>query len=198
MFQVNGIEVETLKAVAEVLGRKRVDRKDLAKYGVIEVTTETKAEVTTDTAVISVETETAVIPTETKTEVTTETAIIDITDLSYTEFKAKLRKMTVKELVDAVKAINRDTWEKISNDPIRKMRLIMEMKAGYFPDKAYIAKRRENPAPASPWTLIPTDKLKAKVMELNGNLWEKISNEPILRMRLIMELKAMGVSADSL
>lgn len=118
--------------------------------------------------------------------------IVDYQD--ETELGQHLRKISLQGLVTMVKNIQGDLWERITNTNIRKMRLIMELKKGYFPDSQPKSKSTSGP---SPWKKITTTNLKAAAAA-KSLAYKDCDNEGILRMRLIMVLKAAGVTANEL
>lgn len=119
--------------------------------------------------------------------------VVDYADAD--ELGKAVRKISLQGLITMVTNIQGDTWERISNEGIRKMRLIMELKKGYFPT-AQTTKSTTSSGP-SPWKKISTADLKAAATA-KDQTWKDCSNEGILRMRLIMVLKAAGVTADEL
>ena len=111
------------------------------------------------------------------------------------ELGKAVRKISLAGLIKMVENIQGDTWERISNEGIRKMRLIMELKKGYFPSSQ--PKSKSASSGPSPWKGVSTADMKAAATA-KGCVWKDCDNEGILRMRLIMVLKAVGVTADEL
>lgn len=116
--------------------------------------------------------------------------VVDYADAD--ELGKAVKKISLQGLITMVTNIQGDTWERISNEGIRKMRLIMELKKGYFPTQTTKSTTSSGP---SPWKKISTADLKA-MATAKGQTWKECSNEGILRMRLIMAVKAAGVTAD--
>ena len=114
------------------------------------------------------------------------------------ELGAALKQISLQGLTKMVNNIKGNTWERIANEGIRKMRLIMELKKGYFPTAAQQQQAAKPSSGPSPWKKISTVDLlnAATARQLT---WKSCTtNEGILRMRLIMALKAAGVAADEL
>lgn len=116
--------------------------------------------------------------------------VVDYADA--TELSQNLRKVSLNGLIKMAENVQVDTWERMTNVGIRKMRLIMELKKAYFPTQSTRTNANTKP---SPWKKIPTADLQATAMA-KGCVWKDCANEGILRMRLIMTLKAAGVTAD--
>lgn len=119
--------------------------------------------------------------------------VVDYADAD--ELGKAVRKISLAGLIKMVENIQGDTWERISNEGIRKMRLIMELKKGYFPSSQ--PKSKSASSGPSPWKDVSTADMKAAATA-KGCVWKDCDNEGILRMRLIMVLKAVGVTADEL
>lgn len=116
--------------------------------------------------------------------------VVDYADA--TELSQNLRKVSLDGLIKMAENVQVDTWERMKNAGIRKMRVIMELKKAYFPTQSTRANVSTGP---SPWKKIPTADLQATATA-KGCVWKDCANEGILRMRLIMVLKAVGVTAD--
>lgn len=116
--------------------------------------------------------------------------VVDYADA--TELSQNLRKVSLGGLIKMAENVQVDTWERMKNAGIRKMRVIMELKKAYFPTQSTRANVSTGP---SPWKKIPTADLQATATA-KGCVWKDCANEGILRMRLIMVLKAVGVTAD--
>ena len=119
--------------------------------------------------------------------------VVDYVDAA--ELGKAVKKISLSGLVTMVEHIQGDIWARISNEGIRKMRLIMELKKGYFPTSH--PTKSSFSSGASPWKKISTADL-ITAATATGKTWKDCSNEGILRMRLIMVLKAAGVTADTL
>lgn len=123
--------------------------------------------------------------------------VVDYTDVN--ELVKNVRKISLNGLIKMVENIQGDLWERISNEGIRKMRLIMELKKGYFPESqpTKIHLSSNSSSGPSPWKKISTADLQSAAASRNLT-WKDCSNDGILRMRLIMVLKKAGVTADEL
>jgi hypothetical protein len=117
----------------------------------------------------------------------------NVVDMNAYELGKAVTNFTLDALVTMVKNVDGNTWDSIKNAPIRKMRLIMELKKQYFPDEV----RQSAPAKVSPWKAITTEVLK-KVAKKQKVSWIECNNDSINRMRIIMALKKKGVQAEDL
>lgn len=147
--------------------------------------------------VIEVSTDTAVTKAAKKTvkKETKKTAKLNVEEVTFTEFKEKLRETSLKDLKEYVKAVKGNLWEGIKDEGILRMRLTMELKAAYYPDK--VKKVVPRTPVESPWKRIDTKTL-IKAVKAKKREYKPTTNEPILRMRLIMILKAEGVAPETL
>ena len=118
--------------------------------------------------------------------------VVDYADAK--ELGDNVKKISLGGLIQMVKNVQGDTWERISHEGVRKMRLIMELKKIYFPTAADVPAKPAVPSTPSPWKKIPTADLKAAVINAGGT-WKDCANEGILRMRLIMAAKKAGLDA---
>lgn len=216
-YKVNGKTYVTLTAVAKALGKSRVYRKDFDKLNITEI------EVVTDTAVATITSDTAVVTdtavaTITVGSITSDTAVVAVVEsdtavtvavqgesevfktvlkklvdggMSVVAFKKELRNLTTTQLIDVVKEIGGNVWETLKDDTIRRMRLVMELKGYYYPQYKVVAKQK------SPWTAVTTDKL-LETAKAKGAVYKDCADEKILRMRVIVALKAFGVQAEDI
>ena len=115
----------------------------------------------------------------------------DVVDMELDEFGSIVSKLNVPTLEEMVKHINGYLWDNIHHEGIRKMRLIMELKAGYYPDLV----RHSHPHPPNKWKDISTERL-IKAVESLGLKHAEVYHGGIRRMRLIMLLKAAAVSPE--
>ena len=118
----------------------------------------------------------------------------DVVDMTRSSLGKAITNFTLEALIKMASNVGVNLWERITNEPIRKMRLIMEIKEAYFPSE--ISERRAN-APVFPWRGIPIDKLLKKAEECNVT-WKHDDNEGINRMRLIMALKKNNIQASDI
>lgn len=228
-FEMKGKSYNTLTAIAKELGVKRVYVRDFVKFGITETTETDVAisksvnilddvtDVQDDNQdsseeevilqndqnedsqeetdqVISV---TSTPQTEEEKIAQIERDVVDYTDVN--ELVKNVRKISLNGLIKMVENIQGDLWERISNEGIRKMRLIMELKKGYFPESqpTKIHLSSNSSSGPSPWKKISTADLQSAAASRNLT-WKDCSNDGILRMRLIMVLKKAGVTADEL
>ena len=215
-YEMNGKVYGTLTAMAKELGKSRLYVKDFAKYGIREIDDE---EVKIDRVIIEDvdydddfynddEEEIAVIPEDDdddddelideSEEIAEIDAVAelekDVVDLTIDEFAARLKGIDTVGLAKMAENAGVNTWETMANEAIRRMRLIMELKAAYYPE---LAKKSLKPSTgASPWKAIPTEKLVESAKK-NGAEYKECDDAGITRMRVIMALKAIGVKAES-
>ena len=176
MFKMNGKNYKSILAIARAIGKARIYRKDFERFGITEINADNAGEIT---------------PIKTAEEVKFEEFKTAIKGLSVIAFKKALKAYSIDELEDFVTRTGRNKWEKLENYAIRRMRLIMELKAEFYPEY-----RVKTSASSSPWGRISTETLIKKAEELKA-CWEDCENIGIKRMRLIMALKAFGIKPES-
>lgn len=150
-------------------------------------TVDDKADNATDTA-----TDTAVTATADPVEELEK----DVVDLTFEEFGKRLKKIDNDGILRMAQNVQGNTWDEISDARIKRMRMIMEIKAAYYPDsvkKSVSTKAKK----ASPWKAISTDVLVKAAADKNLT-YKDCDDKQIKRMRVIMALKAAGVDAESL
>jgi len=220
-YEMNGKTYATLNAIAKELGIARIRSNQLDKYGIKEVNPDdvkkaddTVATVDAPAAVDdkadkkaaasakkvkstkkSDETKAELVITTIKTGTAEDIAEVEknVVDMNAYELGKAVTNFTLDALVTMVKNVDGNTWDSIKNAPIRKMRLIMELKKQYFPDEV----RQSAPAKVSPWKAITTEVLK-KAAKKQKISWTECDNDSINRMRIIMALKKKGVQAEDL
>ena len=194
-YEYNGKTYTTIMEIAREVGKARLYQKDFDKYGITVVdntptTYTTTATLTTVTTYVTVTATTlttvAAISAEDKAIAELETNVVDMTRHS---FGKALSPFSMDALLKIAKNAGvTNLWETIANVPIRRMRLIMEIKEVYFPTKTAPVKS------VTPWQGIPFDKL-AKVAQDKGIKWAVDNHPNINRMRLIMALKKNDIQA---
>lgn len=118
----------------------------------------------------------------------------DVVDMDREAFSRAISHFTVEALAAMVRNAGLPkVWERVRNQGIRKMRLIMALKMAYFPDD-YPPKKV---LPPHPWRGIPTNDLVQKANE-RGITWATDRNWGINRMRLIMALKKAGIQPSDI
>lgn len=219
-YEMNGKTYATLSAIAKELGIARIRSNQLDKYGIKEVNSDDVKKVddtvvTNDVPVTadkadkkaaapakkakstkkSDETKAELVITTIKTGTAEDIAEVEknVVDMNAYELGKAVTNFTLDALVTMVKNVDGNTWDSIKNAPIRKMRLIMELKKQYFPDEV----RQSAPAKVSPWKAITTEVLK-KTAKKQKVSWTECDNDSINRMRIIMALKKKGVQAEDL
>ena len=106
-------------------------------------------------------------------------------------FNDYIKHFTVDALVALADAAGIKNWDSISNEQIRKMRLLMEIKAFYYPQDKTPVK------PSSEWRKVALADLLslAKKNKLN---YKKSNDEKIQRMWVIMAIKAANLTPQDL
>ena len=212
-YNYNNEVYTTLTAIAKVVGKSRIYQKDFAKYGitvnepavstpddvsatyttampfVANTVTYTTAMTTLTTSVTS-----ASVKAETEDEFPEVTEVeFNVVNMTRFTLGKAISKFTIEALIVMAKNAGIvNFWERIENKPIRKMRLIMEIKEAYFP-----IGNKKSSNPPSPWKGIATDTLIKAATE-RGITWKVNANDGINRMRVIMALKANDVKPDTL
>lgn len=113
----------------------------------------------------------------------------NIKSLSLEQFTTSVRHFTVDALATLAEDAGIDTQDGIANEPIRRMRLLMGLKAFYYPNEKTPVKA------ASEWKKIALEDLVAlaadKKVEYKGS-----DDDKIQRMRVIVALKAAGLTPN--
>lgn len=106
-------------------------------------------------------------------------------------FNNYIKHFTVDALVALADAAGVKNWDSITNEPIRKMRLLMEIKAFYYPQDKTPVK------PNSEWRKVALADLLtlAKKHKLD---YKKSDDEKIQRMWVIMAIKAANLTPQDL
>lgn len=106
-------------------------------------------------------------------------------------FNNYIKHFTVDALVALADAAGVNNWDSITNEPIRKMRLLMEIKAFYYPQDKTPVK------PNSEWRKVALADLLslAKKHKLD---YKKSDDEKIQRMWVIMAIKAANLTPQDL
>lgn len=106
-------------------------------------------------------------------------------------FNNYIKHFTVDALVALADAAGVKNWDSITNEPIRKMRLLMEIKAFYYPQDKTPVK------PNSEWRKVPLADLLA-LAKKNKLDYKKSDDEKIQRMWVIMAIKAANLTPQDL
>ena len=120
----------------------------------------------------------------------------DVVDLEVNEFGDRCRKISTEGLVKMATNVSVNTWDNIANIGIKRMRLIMSLKGAYYPDYKKSLNSGNTAAPTL-WKKVSTEDLVAAATEKNA-VYKDCENVGIKRMRLIMALKKVGVTAEDL
>ena len=227
-YELNGKTYKTLTAMAKELGKSRLYTKDFDKYGIkvietAEITETALIEVETikeDTRDVfdlvpmdfeesdeddelvdeSVITYPVKATKKAKKVKKPDSELVsdlesEVVDLDVDTFGERLKEISTDGLVKMANNAEVNIWENLTNGGIRRMRLIMELKAVYFPNTVKKSVTANNPD--KNWKKISTENLVSAVIE-KGLIFKDCENIGIKRMRLIMALKAVGVTAESL
>ena len=154
---------------------------------------------TTDTAV----TTTAIETTDTAvTTVTVDATDLvaelekDVVDLTFEEFGKRLKKIDNDGILRMTQNVQGNTWDNMTDPRIKRMRMIMEIKAAYYPDDVKKSVGGDKKA-KSPWKPLTLENLIDAAKKHNLT-YKDCDSESIKRMRIIMELKKAGITAESL
>lgn len=109
-------------------------------------------------------------------------------NLSLEDFQTTIKHFTNDALISLAAALKKDInqYPELTNAPIRKMRLIMELKKALFPGQYY------NTVKKSCWKKLSLDELK-KLAKDNNLTYKVVDDDKVQRMFLIMELNKAGV-----
>lgn len=106
-------------------------------------------------------------------------------------FNNYIKHFTVDALVALADAAGVKNWDSITNEPIRKMRLLMEIKAFYYPQDKTPVK------PNSEWRKVALSDLLALAKKHKLD-YKKSDDEKIQRMWVIMAIKAANLTPQDL
>lgn len=115
----------------------------------------------------------------------------NVSKMNINEFSNFIKHFAVEALVQMAEDAGVNTWENMENEPIRKMRLLMELKAHYYPNDKTPVK------PSSQWRKNTLEELlglaKAKKLQY------KTSDDPkIQRMWVIVALNDANLTPQDL
>jgi hypothetical protein len=105
------------------------------------------------------------------------------------DFSKKMRKVTIEDILKFAGDNGINTYEEVTNDSIRRMKIVSDIRTKYFGEQKVDHKK-------SGFEKIDTDTL-LKLAEDNSLTYKKSSNEPIQRMWVIVALKAAGVAVPA-
>lgn len=111
--------------------------------------------------------------------------------MTIVEFSNFIKHFSLDALVQLAEDAGVNTWESISNEPIRKMRLLMEIKGHYFPNDKTPVK------PSSCWKKVSLEKLLELADEKKLE-YKKSSDEKIQRMWVILALNNAKLTLQDL
>lgn len=107
------------------------------------------------------------------------------------QFNDTIKHFGVEALVKMAETAGIDTWESITNEPIRRMRLLMEIKSHYYPtDKTPVR-------PKSNWKKVNLEALVTLADEHKLE-YKKSDEEQIQRMWVIFALNTAGLTPQDL
>lgn len=109
--------------------------------------------------------------------------------MTLVDFSAYIKHFSVEALSQMAEDVKVNTWENMANEPIRKMRLLMELKGYYFPNEKTPVKA------SSGWKKLSLDELK-KVAKKNKVSYKESGDDKIQRMHIVMALNAAGVTPE--
>lgn len=112
----------------------------------------------------------------------------NLPNMSLEDFQTNIKHFTNDALIALASALKKDInqYPELTNAPIRKMRLIMELKKSLFPGQYY------NTVKKSCWKKLSLDELK-KLAKDHNLTYKVVDDEKVQRMFLIMELNKAGV-----
>lgn len=111
--------------------------------------------------------------------------------MTIVQFNDTIKHFGVEALVKMAETAGIDTWENITNEPIRRMRLLMEIKSHYYPaDKTPVR-------PKSNWKKVDLKSL-INLADENTLEYKKSDDEQIQRMWVIFALNTAGLTPQDL
>ena len=109
------------------------------------------------------------------------------TRVSVDEFSDYIKHFSLKSLIKLAKKADVRTWDKIENEAIRKMRILMSLKRHFYPTTSTV------PRKSSQWKNVPLQSLVDYATNL-GLLFRVSDNEHIQRMWVINALNTAGIT----
>ena len=103
------------------------------------------------------------------------------------EFSDYIKHFSLKSLIKLAKKADVRTWDKIENEAIRKMRILMSLKRHFYPTTSTV------PRKSSQWKNVPLQSLVDYATNL-GLLFRVSDNEHIQRMWVINALNTAGIT----
>ena len=192
-FVMNGKTYNSMMDIARELGVKRVYPRDFAKLGIIETTgsddvaEETVADVAEETVADVAEETPKKSGTGTPDEI--KKAQDSVSSATLEEFNNTIRHFNLEALVTMAEEAGVKTWDTITNAPIRKMRLLMELKGHYYPGQKLPVKV------GSVWHKLTLEQLMELADENNLD-YKKIEDKKIQRMWVTMALNKSGLKPE--
>ena len=215
-FVMNGKTYNSMMDIARELGVKRVYPRDFSKLGIIETTGSDDVAEVADVADVAEETvadvaDVADVAEETVADVAEETvadvaeetpkksgtgtpdeikkAQDSVSSATLEEFNNTIRHFNLEALVTMAEEAGVKTWDTITNAPIRKMRLLMELKGHYYPGQKLPVKV------GSVWHKLTLEQLMELADENNLD-YKKIEDKKIQRMWVTMALNKSGLKPE--
>ena len=192
-FVMNGKTYNSMMGIARELGVKRVYPRDFAKLGIIETTGSDDVADVAEETVADVAEETVAEETPKKSGTGTPDEIKkaqdSISSATLEEFNNTIRHFNLEALVTMAEEAGVKTWDTITNAPIRKMRLLMELKGHYYPGQKLPVKV------GSVWHKLTLEQLMELADENNLD-YKKIEDKKIQRMWVTMALNKSGLKPE--
>ena len=111
--------------------------------------------------------------------------------MTIVEFNNSIKHFSIEALVQMADEVGVNNWSTITNEPIRRMRLLMEIKKHYFPNDKTPVKSN------SGWSKMPLADLmkfaKSKKLQVKKN-----SNDQIQRMWVVVALNNAGLKPEDM
>lgn len=114
-----------------------------------------------------------------------------VSQMTIVEFNDYIKHFSLDALIQMAETAGVKTWESIDNEPIRKMRLLMEIKGHYFPNDKTPVK------PSSAWKNYELDVL-LKLAKQKKLKFKTSDDVKIQRMWVVVALNKAGLTPDDL
>ena len=204
VYTMNGKQYKSMMDIARELGRKRVYPKDFDKLGIqcVDVTdkveykqlkldtTLVQAKQDTSEKVQNVSTKKVKRPRTVKRHGTSEEiaeALKMAGSVSVDEFSNYIKHFSLSSLVKLAKKSKVNAWNRIENEAIRKMRILMSLKRHFYPNTSTSSRK------PSQWKNIPLQNL-LDYADAYGLAHRVSDNSNIQRMWVINALNNAGVT----
>ena len=187
-FTMNGKTYNTMMEMARELGVKRIYPRDFAKFGIEEVVETPKADKADETPKADkADKADKRMTRKLGTPEQIAQVVSNAKKMNVIEFNDFIKHFSIDALDTIAKNIGVNTWGTITNEPIRRMRLLMEIKKFYYPNEKTPVK------PVSDWKSLSVSAL-IKIANEHNITFKTVDDEKIQRMWVTIALNKAGLN----